>query len=195
MGVATVAPSKSAAPVGFGRLIRKSAIGLAVVSLAVLACGAGGPEGASPDGSPRPTYRQSSAREFLLAVAACLQEKGYPARVTEDGGIGVEGDFDPSKLRAENRACVEAVDPARLLPPPPLTSEQLLAFYRYVVAETDCMRQAGYPVSDPPPFQVWVDSDRAFDPFGDLRARGIDFDHADLVRCEAVPERPTFLDE
>lgn len=57
------------------------------------------------------------------------------------------------------------------------------------------MRQAGYPVSDPPPFQVWVDSDRAFDPFADLRARGIDFDHADLVRCQAVPERPTFLDE
>ncbi|GIW20363.1 MAG: hypothetical protein KatS3mg065_0659 [Chloroflexota bacterium] len=183
---------------GFGRLIRKSAIALAAVSFAVLACGAGGPEGSSPDGSPRPTYRQSGVGSSSSPWASCLQEKGYPARVDGQacGVHQVDGvTDDPTKLRAESRACVEAVDPARLLPPPPLTSEQLLAFYRYVVAETDCMRQAGYPVSDPPPFQVWVDSDRAFDPFADLRTRGIDFDHADLVRCQAVPERPTFLDE
>ncbi len=130
-----------------------------------------------------PTAR--SRREVLLAVALCLQGKGCPARVTDEGGIRIEGDFDPSKLR----------DPARLQPPPPLTADQLRELYRYVVAQTECMRQAGYPVSDPPPFQVWVDSDRAFDPYSDLRARGIDFDHADLLRCQALPERPKFLDE
>jgi len=178
-----------------GRLVPKGAIVLAIVSFAALACEVVGPSGASLVGSPRPTYRHASAREFLLAVAACLQDKGYPAQVTADGGIAVDGNFDPSRLRADNRACIEAVDPARLLPPAPLTRDQLLEFYRYVVAETECMRQAGYAVSDPPPFQVWVDSDRAFDPFGDLRARGIDFDHADFVRRQAVPERPKFLDE
>lgn len=166
------------------------------VSFAVVACGAGSlpTRSPSPGATPQPTYRQSLG-EFLLAVTACLQDKGYTVHVDDTGsGVVFDGSTDPAATTADTRACVEAVDPARLQPPPPLTADQLLELYRYVVAQTECMRNAGYPVSDPPPFQVWVDSGQAFDPYIDLRNRGIDFDHADLVRCQAVEERPTFLD-
>lgn len=175
---------------------RRGVLGLAI-SFAVLACGAGASPGpsASPGSTPQPTYRQTLS-EFLLAVTACLQDKGYQAHVDDQGGgVVIDGSTDPAATSADTRACVEAVDPARLQPPPPLTADQLLELYRYVVAQAECMRKAGYPVSDPPPFQVWVDSGQAFDPYIDLRNRGVDFDHADLVRCQAVDERPTFLDQ
>jgi hypothetical protein len=151
--------------------------------------------GPSQSGSPEPTspYRQT-LDEFLVAMAACLQEKGYNARV-EEGGLRVGGAYDRETSKADFRACEERIDPARLLPPLPLTRSQLEALYRYVVAQTECMREAGYPVSDPPPLQVFVDSEgSAFDPYGDLRQRGIDFSHEDLLRCQDVEGRPGFLD-
>ena len=151
--------------------------------------------GPSPAGSPEPTspYRQT-LDEFLVATAACLQEKGYNARV-EEGGIRVEGAYDRDTSKADLRACEERIDPARLQPPPEKTRAQLEAMYRFVVAQTECMREAGYPVSDPPPLQVYVDSEgSAFDPYGDLRLRGIGFSHEDLIRCQGVEERPDFFD-
>ncbi len=180
---------------GLATAITRTAVLVLAGLLVAVACDANkGSDGAGQP-SPRSTYRQSRS-EFVLAWAACLQEKGYQARVDDQGsGVMIDGVTDYAKASADSRACVEAVDPARLQPPPPLTADQLRELYRYVVAQTECMRQAGYPVSDPPPFQVWVDSDRAFDPYSDLRARGIDFDHADLLRCQALPERPKFLDE
>lgn len=175
-------------------------VGTIVLAIAISALAEGcgtSPAGASSDqGSPGPTYRHASAGDFMLAVVACLQEKGYRARIDDSGsGILFETPVDPSMASADSRACAEAIDPARLEPPPPLTAEQAEQLYRYVVAQTECMRRLGYPVSEPPPFQVFVDSDAAFDPYVDLRTRGIDFDHADLLRCQSVPERPKFLDQ
>lgn len=130
----------------------------------------------------------------MLGVVACLQDKGYDTRLDDEGGMSFDGVMDTQALTADIRACREAVDPARLLPPPPLTASQWEEMYRYLIAQVTCMRDAGYPVSDPPPFQVYVDTDRAFDPYGDLRQRGVDFSHADLLRCQHVDERPDFLD-
>jgi hypothetical protein len=122
------------------------------------------------------------------------QDNGYNARVQE-GGLLFEGEYDRQTIKADNRVCTESIDPARLQPPPKLTDTMLEAWYRYVVAQTECMRAAGYPVSDPPPLQVFVDSEgAAFDPYGDLRLRGIEFSHADLIRCQDVAEKPDFFD-
>lgn len=149
---------------------------------------------AAPPSTPKPSspYRLTG-EEFLVALAACMQDKGYNARVDE-GGLLIEREHDGEAVAPDIRACKGSIDPARLEPPPPLTASQLEAMYRYVVAQTECMRAAGYPVSDPPPLQVYVDSDQAFDPYSDLRLRGIDFSHADLLRCQDVEERPDFLD-
>ena len=130
----------------------------------------------------------------MLGVVACLQDKGYNTRLDDEGGMAFDGVADAQALQADIRACQEAMDPARLLPPPPMTAIQFEEMYRYLIAQVACMRDAGYPVSDPPPFQVYVDTDRAFDPYGDLRQRGLDFSHADRLLCQHVDERPDFLD-
>jgi hypothetical protein len=166
----------------------------ALVCLVVALSGCGSTASTDPaTEAPMPTYRQTQ-EEFILGWVACLQDKGYAARATGDGGVQIDGATDRQRVQADSRACKEAMDPARLLPPPPLTASQLEAMYRYVVAQTECMREAGYPVTDPPPFEVYVDTNRAFDPYGDLRQRGVHFTPEDLYRCQRVDERPDFVD-
>jgi hypothetical protein len=148
---------------------------------------------ATPGRTPVAPYLQTS-EEFWLGVVACLQDKGYDPHLDAEGGISFDGVMDQKALQADSRACQESMDPARLLPPPPLTASQLQEMYGYLIAQVRCMRDAGYPVSEPPPFQVYVDTNMAFDPYGDLRQRGLNFSHADLLRCQHVPERPDFLD-
>jgi hypothetical protein len=165
--------------------------------LILLSACASTPSAATPSSAaartPVPPYRQTRD-EFDLGVVACLQSKGYNAHLTDDGGIAVDNATDPQAAQADDLACRESLDPARQQPPPPLTASQWQEMYQYLIAQVACMRDAGYQVSDPPPFQVYVDTDRAFDPYGDVRQRGVDFSHADLIRCQHVDERPDFLD-
>lgn len=175
-----------------------SAIGLALLFLICLsACAPTASSVPTSQGggarTPVPPYRQT-LEEFNLSVLSCIQDKGYMARLGEEGAFMIDGVTDAQAVSADLRACKEAIDPARLEPPPPLTATQLEQMYRYLIAQVACMRDAGYPASDPPPFQVYVDTDRAFDPYGDLRQRGVEFSHADLIRCQHVDERPDFLD-
>lgn len=166
-------------------------IAAVIVSLVLSGC----TSSPSSTGLPEPTspYRQT-LEGYLIALAACMREQGYDAKV-EEGGLFVGGVFDRGRAMADQRTCQEQIDPARLQPPPKKTRAQFEAMYRYVVAQTECMREAGYPVSDPPPLQVYVDSEgTAFDPYGDLRLRGIGFSHEDLIRCQGVEERPDFFD-
>lgn len=171
---------------------------LAFVSACVSSPSASGlasstPAGTAADRTAVPPYRQT-LDEFNLGLLACIRDKGYNALLDSEGGMSFDGVTDGQALTADLRACQESMDPARLEPPPPLTAAQFEEMYRYLVAQVACMRDAGYPVSDPPPFQVYVDTDRAWDLYGDLRQRGVDFSHEDLIRCQRVDERPDFLD-
>lgn len=138
----------------------------------------------------------------MLALKACLQAKGYDWEFRQEGsGFSISGgsglDASPEQQereRVDTQACVAKVDPARLIPPQ-LTASQLEEMYRYMLAQTACMRDAGYPVSDPPPLEVYLDTDRAFDPFGDLSERGIPFSQADLERCQMAGDVPGFLQQ
>jgi hypothetical protein len=172
------------------RVDRWRSIAVLLLGLVLWGC-TSGPSSTGPE--PTSPYRQT-LEEYLITLAACMREQGYNATVDE-GGLLVDGVFDRDRAMADQRACQEQIDPARLQPPPKKTRAQLEAMYRYVVAQTVCMREAGYPVSDPPPLQVYVDSEgAAFDPYGDLRLRGIGFSHEDLIRCQGVEERPDFFD-
>jgi hypothetical protein len=124
-----------------------------------------------------------------------MQEKGYAARLTDRGeGLEIRGAPDRLKSKADQEACTLQIDPRRLQPPPPKTRTQLEAMYRYVIAQTECMRQAGYPVSNPPPLDAYIDAGAVHDLYGDLVRRGIDFTHEELLECQHVSERPEFFD-
>jgi hypothetical protein len=147
--------------------------------------------------NPEPTspYRQS-LQDFMAALVGCMQEKGYSARLVDQGeGMQIYGATNRLKAKADQEACTLQLDPRRLEPPPPRTRAQWEASYRYLIAQTECMREAGYPVSSPPPLDEYVASHgAAFDPYGDLVQRGIHFSHEDLLRCQHVRERPGFYD-
>jgi hypothetical protein len=153
---------------------------------------------ASP--SPGQTFRQS-VDEFMLSLKECTEAKGYGWRFDRQGdGFSISGqsglavsEEQRQREQEDLRACIAAIDPARLEPPPRLTPVQYEQMYRYVLAQTECLRAAGYPVSDPPPLDVYVDSDRAFDPYVDLRDRGVSVSDDDVVRCQSDTNLPDFM--
>lgn len=138
----------------------------------------------------------------MVAVKGCLHGMGYDWEFQlSEGGFQVSGGSGlgagEDQLARESQAmnsCMTAVDPARLAPPT-LSEVQLRSLYEYALSQTLCMRDAGYPVADPPPFEVYVDTGGHWEPYDYLVQEGISFAHEDLVRCRAVEERPAFLDQ
>lgn len=146
---------------------------------------------------PLPVYRQSRV-EFLLLVKACIEDRGFSVVLRDDGGFdfGELGSRERLEAaRAASRECIGEVDPARLEPPPPLTAAQLSAMYAYAVAQTECMRSAGYLVRDPPPKEVFIDTGGQWDPYVDLAQQDLPPLPEDVVRCQNIAEKPPFLDQ
>lgn len=134
--------------------------------------------------------------EYFLRMEECLQEKGYGVSADVDEfpySLSFrDNDVPFEQLDTDRRACTESIDPVRLEQRVPLTRGQLEQLFDYVNAQVDCMRQAGYPAADPPPLQVFIDSAGAWEPYSDLRERGIDFSAEDLASCQNIPELPDF---
>jgi len=161
------------------------------------ACGPVAPSAGAPS---TPTVYRQSLEEFAVALRACIADKGYDWQVAVvDGSLSIHsdtglaaGDAQLEREAADLRACIASIDPARL-EPPTLTDDQVAALYRYAVAQAACMRAAGYPVDEPPPIEVFRASGATWEPYGGLLARGVELRHDDVLRCQRVPERPSFV--
>lgn len=103
------------------------------------------------------------------------------------------GEGDARAANAALRECIASVDPARLQPPPALTSEQLQAWYAYRIGQVDCLRGAGYSVPEAPPEQVFIDTAGAWDPFEALFQAGVKANQADVALCQQLNGKPGFL--
>lgn len=150
--------------------------------------------GESVTGSPF-QYRHTK-EEFLLLVLDCVRGRGYDVEFDlEDERFS--GDFgDRAASRAFGQAlgeCLEEVDPARA-DPPPLTDDQYRELYAYTAGQVECLRQRDYPAGDPPPEQVWVDSQGEWNPYVDLVERNIAVDDEDRVHCQNAVEEPRFYE-
>lgn len=89
--------------------------------------------------------------------------------------------------------CRATIDPSRDQPLPPPTDEQLRELYTYKLAQAECLTDAGYTASSPPPLQVFIDSEGEWAP--DLIAlQNENLPPEVLRRCEQVDGRPNFLD-
>ncbi len=130
-------------------------------------------------------------------VVQCLERMGYLALLQEDGGISLPGrrtDEQQKQLLDDQRSCARSIDPRRLLPPPALTDGQWLHFYAYLIAQVDCLRGLGHDVPQPPDFETWRATDRAWDPYLVLTQGGRSAPTYHVLTCQNVPERPDFLD-
>lgn len=132
---------------------------LAGVALIAAACGPGGTEAQIGDIQGQ---RYSIADQAALIVE-CLRERGFSAEVYEGIGVYVEG---PQLAEAEKAQgeCADEVEAAYPLPPPLSDREG----YEAQVATAECLRDQGLTIPDPPTYETWLESDRAWSPYGNL---------------------------
>jgi len=146
---------------------------------------------------PASPYR-TTRDEFMIRTKACIEAKGFP--VTMDLAdssflFNLGSDERAQQAKLALRECREEVDPARLQPPPPLSTEQLRQMYQYRLRQSDCLGEAGYDVPAAPPEQVYVDTEGYWDPFQALLDAGTPASQADTMRCQQLRDgRPAFMD-
>lgn len=136
------------------------------------------PTTSSPKGTTQPTeadptspestltveiIRYIHPDEFPVVVGACIQEAGWPVEITPDGGISflpVPEDQEQAKQAAVN-VCRSRypIEPKYL---EPLDTQQLELLYDWYLAESiPCLEHQGYSGFDPPPLDVFLESDDA----------------------------------
>lgn len=146
---------------------------------------------------PTPLAYRHTLDEFNILMRACLEDRGFAVTIRADGGMdfGELGSRERlEQARASVKDCTGKIDPARLEEPPPLSRDQLREMYEYVLAQLNCLEAAGYPAGDPPPIDVFIDSDGAWDPYGDLIERGFSPATEDVISCQNVAAKPDFVD-
>lgn len=178
-------------------------LAVAVILTMASGCAAQSPSASAPDPigpgasrDPDSPY-ETTIEEFFLQTKTCVEEQGFPVTIDiEERSFSFDLGTDARARQAREalRECQQEIDPRRLEPPAPLTDEQFASWYDYVLSQTACLRDAGYPVGDPPPEQVFIDSEAEWDPYEELALRGAPPSQEDLERCRAVEERPAFLD-
>lgn len=178
---------------------RQLLAGMAIAGVVVAGCGRppSPPALSTPAGilDPDSPYR-TTQEEFLLRTKACVEEKGFPVELDlRQAGFkfSLGDDSRAAASRDALRTCIESIDPARLLPPPKLTETQLTAWYEYRVRQAACVRESGLSLPDPPPLQVFIDTNGEWDPYGVLVGAGNPAPRDVEVTCEAVESRPAFL--
>jgi len=165
-------------------------------ALVVWGCGAGASSSSAlapttPSASKDPNSPYAlSLDDYLLRMKMCMAERGFDVTIEDDGSLS--GNGDPNDVREAIDACQVAVDPLRA-EGFKATPEQLRALYRYRVSLAGCLQSAGYAAVSAPPEQVFVDSEGAWDPVGDIAATGRPATPSDLKRCEQTPDRPAWI--
>jgi hypothetical protein len=94
------------------------------------------------------------------AVAACLENAGYPGFVVDDSGLvappGVSDDEEQFKLLLEAEAV--CADEAGFYSGP-FPTEELPRLYALELEEIDCLKNMGYEAAEPPPSrQTFIDN-------------------------------------
>lgn len=179
-----------------------SLLGLLAIGVACTAA-PNPPAGAAWAGSSIPTASRdpdspylTTQEAFLLATAACVEDKGYPVEVDlRQAGFkfNLGDDARVPAAREALNACMRDIDPRRLEPPPKLTREQLVAWYQYKLRIVECLTAAGQVVPEPPPEAVFVDSEGEWDPFGSIVDSGQPLSPDLQAKCEQVDGAPAFL--
>jgi hypothetical protein len=137
------------------RILRTAAAaGLALVALALVACGGDDPARSS-SGSGGGSGRQgidAQTKKAMLDYARCMREHGIdmPDPKFEDGGglVMQEGgeNTTPEQQREAERACAKY---QRQVKPPPISEEQQAEMRRAALENAKCMREHGIDMPDP----------------------------------------------
>lgn len=171
-------------------MMKRSTSALAVLAalLVLSSCtGDGGTAEAGPSaGATAVNYEEydSAYADWAPRYVDCVNDAGGRAVLLSDG-IDYPTVSGREEWQGLDALCVESVGgPPE---PPPLTDEFLTGLYRGYVIQAECLRNAGYEVSQPPSEQAWVENygGESWSPFSELLADG-----GDLVTLERQCPQP-----
>lgn len=104
------------------------------------------------------SYEQYDAMfaDWASRYIECARKYGADARLLNGGSIAQP--YAPGRPVRDglDAACVDEVGESPL--PPPLTDSFLAGLYELYVVEAECLREHGYPISDPPSRKDWVEN-------------------------------------
>lgn len=103
--------------------------------------------------------QEELAQEYNRRFVDCLNASGWPSQLHEDGfGYdvgGVQGPNDAAFSEAEAACAQEVGEPPE---PPPLTDDVIRVGFQRLLALRECLEDAGYPVSDPPSAEFYIEN-------------------------------------
>lgn len=117
----------------------------------------------------------------------CAREYGADARLNEQGSIeNAVGEGRPVR-EGLDADCIDRVgSPPE---PPPLNDEFLAGMFELFVEQADCLRAAGYVISEPPSREEWVENydGYSWNPLMDVYNAGEDVQAADGLCPQPEP--------
>lgn len=126
------------------------------LSWVVALVGCTGPVPAPPSS---PSASVSKAQQSVLDLYSCLQTKGWPVEVSDDG-MGIELTGIPSDQ--VDRYNADAAECKKNQPAPTPLSQQAEQWwrdwYQAEVATNQCLAKEGVSVTDPPSFQAFKEA-------------------------------------
>lgn len=150
--------------------------------------------GCTGEGEPSPV--EATGGNPSVAIAACLQEKGWDVTAHPDNSVSAEIPVQQEdQYRADYDICVDQVQPDE--PRPPMTEEQAETYFDALLEVADCVRGLGYQVAEPPSRQAAVEAlqqpiiDLGWDPYEDpVRNAGTE-EIDNVYRACPQPARPS----
>ena len=150
---------------------------LILAGAAALASACGSPTAQGEESGAAFADLERLADEFQVDAVQCAREAGeVDAYIDEQGWIVHEGDavFDcGDELLATPKYAVLSDD----------SPAMARTIYDGFVAIHQCLKKEGYPSTEPPPFEDWVEAGRTWEPLGDMVAA------RDLDRLETANQK------
>lgn len=109
----------------------------------------------SPAAPPTPT-QDSISSQATQELLSCLSEKGWDVSLGSTGGVHANYPAEQqTAYQADLDSCISYGSYSQT---PTLTEEQLTGLYSAYVKQHDCLVDAGYPVSEAPTLQTFLDT-------------------------------------
>ncbi|WAB82908.1 hypothetical protein OVN20_07240 [Microcella daejeonensis] len=170
-----------------GRIARAGGALLAAGALLLGGCASSADEESAPEALASYEEFDQVYADWSSQYIDCAREFGAAAERTDDGGIeNAVGEGRPVR-EGLDADCIDRVgSPPE---PPPLNDAFLAGMFELFVEQADCLRAAGYVISEPPSREEWVENydGYSWNPLMDVYNAGEDVQAADGICPQPEP--------
>ncbi len=144
---------------------RSLRVGALAVVLVVSGCSSDASEESVGTGETEPRSAEiERANDFQTSVMSCLTERGWPVKLTDDGGGITYDGVDPGpevgeRYNQDLDACTLEAGPLPTYQP--LSDAEIRAYFALNLEVAACLEAEGITVPEPPSEDVFVEAHRA----------------------------------